>query len=418
MSATRTVDAPVTTERYPCFDGLRAIAAVAVLMHHASIETAFSVRGKWRLPGTHVTWMVGHYFTRMDAGVQIFFLISGFLLYRPFVAAAFGGRPAPSTRRFFRRRFLRIFPAYWVAYVSIALFVGLDMPIGGARSMLEQFFLVHLYDLGDGGARALGGISQSWTLVVELSFYAFVPLYAWCIRRVADRAHMSRVRVEVAGLVSLYAVSVVWRAVDTWVFTGALRNLAQYWLPAQLDLFAMGMALAVVKTWSERRTAPVAALETVGRLDWLSWMCAAAAFTLVTFGIGLPSILQTVWGWHAYAKQLLYGLTAFFLLLPAVFGPQDRGVTRRFLRLAPVAYLGMVSYGIYLWHQAFLKKIHQWGGWAPKPGENPLAGFRGGFTVHVLAALALSATVASLSWYLVERPLLRRRDLLVAGTRA
>ena len=105
-----------------------------------------------------------------------------------------------------------------------------------------------------------------------------------------------------------------------------------------------------------------------------------------------------------------------FLLLPAVFGPQRRGAIRRFLQVAPIVYLGTISYGIYLWHQAFLRKVHQWGGWEPGPGESVLVGFRGDFLVHVSAALALSVAAASLSWFLVERPLLRRKDRPLFGS--
>jgi peptidoglycan/LPS O-acetylase OafA/YrhL len=278
--------------------------------------------------------------------------------------------------------------------------------------LIEQFFLVHLYDPSDGGARALGGISQSWTLVVELSFYLFLPLYAYVMRRIGGTAARDRrFRIELCGLAVLYLISIVWRAGVFWaVDDGAVRVLAQYWLPAQLDLFAMGMFLAVVRTWQRHRDAPVPVLEMVGRFDWLWWICAFVVFTAVTYWVGLPVILETVWGGKAYAKQFLYGFTAFFLLLPAVFGPQDRGPVRRLLRFAPIAYLGMISYGIYLWHQAFIKKVHQWGGWAPGPGENALLSFRGNFLVHVVAALALSVIAATISWYLIERPILRRKN--------
>jgi peptidoglycan/LPS O-acetylase OafA/YrhL len=300
------------------------------------------------------------------------------------------------------------------------VFIGLDMQVGGARSLVEQFFLVHIYDPSDGGARALGGISQSWTLVVELSFYAFLPLYAFVMRRAGARfARQSRLRVELGGLALLYVISVGWRAAVYWVLDdGGVRNLAQYWLPAQLDLFAMGMFLAVMHVWHARRTEPVPALDAIGRLDWLWWCCAALAFTAVTFWVGLPDILQTVFGVKAYAKQFLYGLTAFFMILPVVFGRPDRGPVRRFLQWAPLAYLGTISYGIYLWHQAFLKKVHEWGGWAPDAGEAAIMSFRGNLAVHVLAALALSVVVATASWYLVERPMLRRKHRpLVSGRR-
>ncbi len=407
MTATSPVDA-APAERFPCFDGLRAVAATGVLLHHAAVATVFILR---EIDTPWGRWQIGRYFNHMDAGVQVFFLISGFLLYRPFVAAAFGVHAPVDRPRFFRRRLLRIYPAYWVAFVAIALFIRLDLPVGGARTMVENFFLVHLYDLGDGGLRALGGISQSWTLVVELSFYAFLPAFAWLVGRwMVGRTDAERLRIQIRALVILYAVSVAWRAMVFWLVPedAAFRFVGQYWLPAHLDLFAMGMGLAVAHVWNERH-GPVPVLERIGRFDLLWWGLGFAAFTLVVYGVGLPRVLVAVYGWKAYARQFLYGLTALFVLLPAVFGPQDRGVVRRFLRLAPVAALGVVSYGIYLWHQAFIKKIHQWGGWAPGPGEDALAGFRGNFLVHATGALALSIVVATASWFLVEKPLLSRR---------
>jgi peptidoglycan/LPS O-acetylase OafA/YrhL len=57
--------------------------------------------------------------------VGVFFALSGFLLYRPYLAARLAGRPQPSTRSFLRRRWLRILPAYWVALTVLAIWPGL-----------------------------------------------------------------------------------------------------------------------------------------------------------------------------------------------------------------------------------------------------------------------------------------------------
>jgi peptidoglycan/LPS O-acetylase OafA/YrhL len=399
-------------ERFPCFNGLRAVAALLVVFHHAAFTTAFELRGV-RIPFTEHVVPVGAYFAHMDIGVQIFFLISGFLLYRPMVAAAFSGRRTRDLRTYARHRFLRIYPAYWVAFTCIALFVGVYMPVAGGRSLFEYFFLVHLYDTGYVAVgdhrvwRALGGISQSWTLVVEVSFYVFLPLYAALMRKLGQgRGRESRFRVELAMLVVLYAISVVWRAVAYWGVPddSAFAFLGNFWLPANLDLFALGMGLAVVRTWAEARDEPVPFLERIGRVDWLWWVLAALSFHAVSYWIGLPRNLVLVEGGRAFARELLYSLAAFCFLLPAVFGPQERGITRRFLQLRPIVYLGMISYGIYLWHQAFITKVHQWGGWADNPLPN------GPFLPVLIPALALTVVVASLSWYLVEAPLLRRKD--------
>ena len=117
----------------------------------------------------------------MDAGVQMFFLISGFLLYRPFVAAAFDGRDPTRPRVSSAAASCASIPAYWVAYIFITLYFGSTMP--SAASALRRVLLPgppvrHRRHRVDGvhTFRALGGISQSWTLVVEISFYLFFLL--------------------------------------------------------------------------------------------------------------------------------------------------------------------------------------------------------------------------------------------------
>src|SRR5207247_5786068 len=96
-------------DRFPCFDGFRATAALSVLLLHVAGSSGETQRN-------HV---VGSYLARLDVGVAVFFLISGFLLYRPFAAAHLTGGRAPAALPFFRRRFLRIYPAYWVATTAV-----------------------------------------------------------------------------------------------------------------------------------------------------------------------------------------------------------------------------------------------------------------------------------------------------------
>jgi peptidoglycan/LPS O-acetylase OafA/YrhL len=372
---------------FPCFDGLRAVAAITVLLHHASFPTGKMINGR-----------LAPYFTHFDIGVAVFFLISGFLLYRPFVAAALTGRPGPSVRRFFRRRLLRIFPAYWLALTCVIAFFGLKMPVAGVRSYFEYFTLLHVYD----PARAVGGLAQAWTLSVELSFYAFLPLYAWVMRRwSADRPPEVRVRVELAGLVVLYAASIAFRGLAFALDSGAVHEVGIYWLPANLDYFALGMGLAVTSAWLATRDAIPMLAEWVGRLPILWWLIALACFVTVSKGLRLPVGLARVDGVKGYARQFLYGATAFFLLLPAVYGPQDRGLVRRFLRWEPIVYLGLISYGIYLWHQAWVGRAVSWQG-------APL--FRASFPAVLTTAFAWTLVTASASWFLLERPLLRQRD--------
>src|SRR4051812_39737375 len=99
-----------TAPRFPGFDGLRALAAVSVFFYHLVARDGRPLSSHW-----------GKYVFVMNLGVPMFFMLSGFLLYRPFVAARFHGQRSLSTREFWRRRALRILPGFWVALTVLCL---------------------------------------------------------------------------------------------------------------------------------------------------------------------------------------------------------------------------------------------------------------------------------------------------------
>src|SRR5919199_254708 len=105
----------VRATRFPMFDGLRAVAALAVLCFHAAYFAGIGVTDSPLRP----------YAGRLEVGVSVFFVISGFLLYRPFVRARLESEPAPHAGAYAWRRFLRIVPGYWVALTVVALWLGL-----------------------------------------------------------------------------------------------------------------------------------------------------------------------------------------------------------------------------------------------------------------------------------------------------
>ncbi len=107
---------------------------------------------------------------------------------------------------------------------------------------------------------------------------------------------------------------------------------------------------------------------------------------------------------QSLARQTLYGLFAFFVVLPAVFGPQERSLVRRSLQVRPIALIGVVSYGVYLWHEAWIDEYIHW-------SRHPL--FHMSFLLMILTVTALAVAAASVSYAFVERPvrLLRSRQL-------
>ena len=369
---------------FPCFDGLRATAAILVVLVHTSFASGFTTRSPQ-----------GIYTARLEIGVAVFFLISGFLLYRPFAASHLAGGLAPSTSRFWVRRLLRIVPAYWLAFVVTSYVMDVNTIRPGWRSLLLYLGFAQIYS----PSHALTGITQTWSLCTEMTFYAFLPVYAALVaaRRGPAQRQMAR---ELSALAMLFGTGI---GVRFWVLHihRPLAYVSLDWLPASLDLFALGMGLAVVSSWlTHHRREPGWLWHPA--MPWVSWAAAAGVLWGVSHvGISRLPLDHNPPG-RGIAQELLYGLFALFLLAPAVFGPQPRGVIRRVLASPPVVGLGVVSYGVYLWHQAWVAMYLRW--YHDLFRATPLAIFA------VVAGLAVATATAS--YLLVERPILKLKDRL------
>jgi peptidoglycan/LPS O-acetylase OafA/YrhL len=372
--------------RFPLLDSVRAIAALSVLVFHASFWSGITLTGSAAAP----------FLSRLDVGVTIFFVLSGFLLYRPFVRARLLGTPPPRAIAYGWRRVLRIVPAYWLALTVIALVIPKPDTFEPGHALVYYGFLQIYGDL------ALGGITQAWTLCVEVTFYALLPLWAFGLRRLP-----ASVRSELVALVALAAVGTAWIIVA--VLTASDPEHANagrmlLWLPAYLDHFALGMAFAVISVAGERDgRMPLA---WVTRWPWAPWLGAAAAFAVVTVGIGLSpqnridapmDAAQTV------ARHWLYAAVAVGVVLPAVFASQGRGALGRLLGHPALLYLGVISYGIYLWHNAAMEEV------AGRVGRD---GTWGDFLLYLGVGALAAVVLASLSWRLLERPILRLKRLV------
>src|SRR3954471_5520935 len=133
----------------------------------------------------------------------------------------------------------------------------------------------------------------------------------------------------------------------------------------------------------------------------VAWALAAGAFWVVSYRLGIPRNKIEYTPWQQMMRQLLYGVTGFLLLLPAVFGPQDRSLIRRLLQTRVVVLAGLVSYGIYLWHNLWLEKVLAWSGTAP---------FTGHFGRIFAAVVGLAVVSAAVSYVVVEKPALRHKE--------
>ena len=375
----------VRADRFPLMDSLRAIAALLVVGSHAALFAGIFASGSVLHPYTD---QLG------AAGVTIFFLISGFLLYRPFARANLEGKPWPSTGAYAWRRFLRIVPAYWVALTGVAIWLSLATVVKPAWHIPVFYGFGQVYTAKTTAA----GLIQGWTLCVEVTFYAFLPLWA-----LAMRGRSFRGELVALGLLWLFALG--WKLFATRHANPASLESGPWLqpLPNFLDQFATGMALAVISV----RGLPAGLARATSR-GWPWWLLAAVAYWVVSIPIGIPRPHNATETFLARHEGLT--LFALALLVPAIFGWQRRDSVRRVLGWRPLLYVGLVSYGLYLWHVAVVFRIADaMNGWmintlglAPEPR----------FVVLLVLGAAGGIAVATASYYLVERPALSLKRLV------
>lgn len=354
------------------FDGLRAIAALSIVAYHAVL---FS-RG---LSGSRL-WDV---LIQLRSGVWIFFVLSGFLLYRPHVAAHLGRRPTPAVPGYATNRVLRIFPAYWVVLIVLTFVVTMTK-LQNHNNFLVQLGLLQIY------SRQVYHYSPpldvTWSLATELSFYVFLPFFAFAVARAARRYGV--LRAEVVGLAAVVAIGVAWQ------ITMHGKLLQSLWLPNFFPVFALGMGLAVAA--AHLRPDAVPWLRALAARGGLCWTLALAV--LVTKGLVLPGDFGVQQG-HSLVPQICFTLFAFFMVVPFVLGRDAASGVHRFASTRVMIFLGTISYGIFLWHQAAIRWINF--DWATQASQHS------GWTPLVfLLALAVTIPIATASWYLVERPAL------------
>lgn len=370
-------DKPELRRHLDGLDGMRALAAYGVLATHTGFNSGRSLDNGPFAP----------FLARLDFGVTVFFLLSGFLLYRPFALAALANRPAPNLGRFYRRRALRILPAYWVAVVvTLTLLSTRPAGLGDFASYLGLIQTYNHHNLDP-------SLTQMWTLAVEISFYAVLPLLAALARGQRTRSVSVAFWRQVGLLAAMVAVAI---AADVWAHSAAGDQRSLLWLPANLDWFAAGMLLALLSaTPPQLARGLLSRLHEWARVPGTCWIIGLLLFWLATLPLAGPRDLIPPTGWEWTIKHWLYAVAAFALLLPLVFS--DGTLLGRFLGSRPMRLLGELSYGIYLWHLGLLLAIQRW------LGQRTF----GGHFIELFVLTGLAATaVAAVSWFGFERRIL------------
>ena len=361
-------------------EGLRAVAVLAVVGTHLALLSGFTAE--------HA---LGPLTARLNVGVALFFVLSAYLLYRPWVDARLNGARAVDAGRYATRRLVRIFPAYLLALIVLGLLIPDQAPGVFGGDWWAYFGLLQVYSQDT----VVGGLGVTWSLSTELAFYLALPLIGWgAAQLLGGRPRALQVRIELAALAASVAVAFLLRHVVAehgWVKTYA-NTIGGKW-----PWFAVGLALAVASAaWGTR---PFEERPRVVRFGpggaWACWATAAALLLFSAYGGVLPRNAFALTPAQSQLELLLFALFGLCLVAPVVLG--DASAPRSpaaLLALAPVVWLGTISYGIFLWHYPLA-----W--WAS--GEIPDDAW-----LFAAVACALTLACAAVSWYVIEQPLLRR----------
>ncbi|MHA3020032.1 acyltransferase family protein [Mycobacterium sp. BMJ-28] len=322
-----------TVDRVSSLTGVRAVAALLVVLTHAAYTT-----------GRYNDGYVGLLLSRAEIGVPIFFVLSGYLLFRPWVSAALDGAAAPSVRRYAWHRVRRIMPAYIVtvlaAYAVYHFREAGPNPGHNWTGLLRNLTLTQIYTDNYLFSYLHQGLTQMWSLAVEAAFYVVLPLLAWLLLVVLCRRRW-RPGLLIGGLCGLFAISPGWLVLVH--STPDLPDAARLWLPTYLAWFVGGMLLAVLQTMRVRAYALVCI-----PLALVSYLIASTPIA------GEPTTSPTKLS-EALVKTVFYAVIATLVVAPLALG--NRGWYSRLLGSRPMVFLGEISYEIFLIHLVVMEVV-------------------------------------------------------------
>ena len=336
-------------------DGLRAIAVSLVIANHYGLS-----------------WVPGGY------GVTLFFVLSGFLITRLLVKeqAATG---SISFRRFYLRRALRIFPAFYAyCFLVLALLVVTDRTVLWPHAISALAYVSNYYNaiLGDPNT----AFSHTWSLAIEEQFYLLWPLALVFLLR-APAAVWRRL---------LFAIGAIW-ALRFWLTMGIGVNQGYIYaaFETRADALLVG-CLAALATASR----PVAR-----KLDAV--VGHPATLLLAIAGFVGTAVAEANYG-SAFRNTIGFAVLPIFIvgiLMHVTARPQ--GLLTWALEYPPLVYVGRISYGMYLYQQIVVYPAHRLTGQLP-------------MWLQVVVVFAIVIGLATGSFFLLERPLLRLKDRFAA----
>jgi peptidoglycan/LPS O-acetylase OafA/YrhL len=368
---------PEVARLIPGLDGLRAIAILLVFAYHSDL-----IEFGW-------------------AGVQLFFVLSGFLITGILLDMKASLPAREYFTKFYGRRFLRIFPLYYFYLAVMAVLAYWLMSVDFRPKYMQNFFnqvwyaVFYVYDLfyRVPGFQPSQFLDHFWSLSVEEQFYILWPLLLLFFpQRNLKKLFVLFIMMGVVFRLAMYWVYV--SGSNLWLFREPFGLVLYSWPFSHLDAFALGAYISRYRIWRAR-----------DQLLFLALLVPAIGFTttyLATGNLGLISAL-------GYDLPLKFGyqfiwaptiLNYFFALL--IYGVAHERILTKFLDLSWLRFLGKISYGMYVYHFPVL--------WLT---ANLLEERAQGTIEHwIYVGVSLFATIliSTLSYYLLERPILNLKD--------
>lgn len=364
-----------SSKHLPALDGLRGLAVLLVLFHHASPATPEQA-GLFELvffEARHVGW----------AGVDIFFVLSGFLITGILYEAK---QKTQYFRNFYGRRVLRIFPIYYLLLAAVIVGQLIREPGNPPLRGGQVWYWLYLqnFKMADWGDFGVSSLGVTWSLAIEEQFYLIWPAIVYLSSR------RMLVRICLAAIVGTFVLRIVL------LHSGVQPNTLYLITPTRLDGLAVGALIAILL---RRQFDHTQVLRRARGAFWFGLLACGVIFTVVG-GPKWNDPLVVMFGYSAIA------VGSGGLLVQTVLAPHHAAL-HRFFASGPMVFFGKYSYAIYLFHPLVIKGMRKVlglsGDQIPVLWGSHLAGQLAFDVVLVLGSIA----TALVSWHLVEKHCLR-----------
>lgn len=346
-------------------DGARGIACLSVAVMHIAVHYS---------PLTSNAANIN----LLGLALIFFYVLSGFLLFLPYIRALVAERDSvqmPSTRNFAIHRIARVFPAYLVIFLicnygfrAVYLENAAIQPLGGDDgtgmiteplqlflnlTLLQSYFPQYIQT----------GISPSWSLTLELAFYASLPVLGWMMFTLLRKTSLSAYRIALLAPLLLIAMGYISR-----LFISPLANhlgltdpVEMNWGPnavavllrsylTSADNFAFGMIVAILVVAMERKVMREAISKRVRLFAWLALLPTCALSLLL---LALYSLYAT--------SAVAIAAAVMIVIIIAPLARSENSAIANVLEFRPIRYIGTISLSIYLWHYPMMIVIGRLG---------------------------------------------------------